>query len=214
MLTWEKIYEWCQVHNDHYPARYSTWFWTAFLATYGHLFKWELTRAAADLAAQHREHPDYSVGPGVRYCLCHQRPHFYESGHAVWHGDPSAAAWHHFPLVKAYFLALLAGNDDEASRYLMEFAGWRQSLMEAYNIALSIGDIARAHALARQIVDDHPQTVYFLCRKEVNDPELLERARAGLMKDPNLHHVRWCAEATKDTEFIARIKAKAALAAS
>lgn len=207
VLTWKKIREWCRAPDDH-PHHYDGWFWTAFYATYGLQTRRELVEQALALAALHRKHPDCSVERGMYYCYCHMDPRLLGlTSNAIWEGNPSVTAWHHFPLVRAYLLSLLVGDDESAARYLTEFGEWRQSRVEEYDIALGIGDIARAHALARHIVDKHYQQVYFFCRNHVNDPDLLERARDGLMKDTNLLRAPWCARTTNDTEFLERIAA-------
>lgn len=218
MLTWQTLYQWASVSPDRptYPGYFHGWFWTAFLATYGRFLQpsW-LLEVAAELATKHRQHPDYSVHPDERYCRCHKRPRLLGScGGATWEGDYSAAAWYHLPLVRAYILALLAGDEGMAESYLREFGASRRGPLEAYDIAQGIGDIPRAYALAGEIVDQYPQRVYFLCRTEdIHDPELLERARRGLLADPNPLQALHCAEATSDTEFIVHIhREKAAVA--
>ncbi len=209
MLTWGKVLEWSRNTCDSYPdsGRYSEWFWTALLATYGTRSSRSLLQAAAQLATQHCAHPDYAIGSGMRVCDCHMQPRrLTPFGTAVWEGDASAAAWYHLPLVKAYFLALLGEDEERANLYLLEFAEWRQSRAQAFDIARGIGDIPRAHALARQIVGEDPRRVYFFCRRDgINDPELLECARHGLLEDPNLLQAPWCAQVTGDTEFSRQI---------
>lgn len=204
MLTWGKVLEWSRSTDD--PHRYSEWFWTALLATYGTKSHQDILQLAAQLATRHRAHPDHTIGWGTLVCDCHMQPRrLTPFGSAVWEGDASAAAWYHFPLVRAYFLALLGEDEERAGLYLLEFAEWRQSRAQAYDIAKGIGDVLRAHALAWQIVDEHPQRVYFFCRQDISDPDLLERARQGLLKDPNPLQAPWCARATGDTEFEQRI---------
>lgn len=215
MLTWKKVHEWAGIPDSQrrYSWHYRGWYWTALLATYGKLLRTELLKAAAELAVQHREHPDYSIHRNESYCLCHMRPRLLESyNEATWDGDSSVAAWYHLPLVKAYMLALLASDEDAASSYLMEF-GAQLGFWQAFDIARGIEDIPRTHSLARQIVDQYPQRVYFLCRETITDPELLERARQGLLADPNPLQAVYCAEATRDEEFLGRIRVERAAAA-
>lgn len=208
MLTWQKVYEWAGTPEDQhrYPGHYRGWYWTAFLASYGRLLPSGLLKAADELAVEHRRHPDYSIHYNGLCCQCHMRPRLLKSfDQATWEGDVSVAAWYHLPLIKAYLLALLGGDEAVAERYLWEFGESQRGLLQAYDIAQGIGDIPRAHALARRIVDQHPERVYFLCREAVADPELLERARRGLLADPNPLQAVHCAEVTGDTEFLGRI---------
>lgn len=212
------IIEWCQDKGSPNLNRYGAWYWTAFLATYGPgrgFNRAELLRRASSLARADRAKPDYAISWGSRICECHMEPRFLNLHDiiraAVWEGHASASAWHHLPLVKAYVLALIAGEEALAEQYLNEFAGWRTERHEnffwAFEIAEGIDDLARAHALAREIVGQNPQAVYFFCRRKVNDPDLLERARQGLLSVPGLLQANHCARVTEDTEFLAEIAA-------